>query len=289
MVALDNSSVFSRDTKLYEQTHDAFPDEFVTRVLDDIVAASGKEFKQLRIIDMGAGTGRLGKAFLEKEAYVTFVDPDPKMVATLQEKYGNSEKATIIQGSAENPNINKKGEADLIVMGDCSHFIDEKLAVPQFKKLLKPGGKIATFGSLWADENCVTLKLRELLESEYPHLYSAQNPPLYRDKNTYYGYQFLNKNHKELLVQEHNYARSFTQEKFLAYAKTTPQLGAINESEERFQKKIVKPLWETFKKGDNEALDTYFEVISVSGDRRKTKAEEVLQTPPNSEVKILGK
>jgi predicted methyltransferase len=98
------------------------------------------------IADIGAGTGyfamRLGNMVPKGRVYGVDIEPD--MVRYLAERAKREKRDNVIamQGTPENPKLPEK--ADLILMVDVFHHIDER--EQYFRNLrasLKPGGRIA--------------------------------------------------------------------------------------------------------------------------------------------------
>lgn len=100
-------------------------------------AASG-----MRVLDLGAGTGKLTETLLALGADVVAVEPDPAMLAELRRvlpaaraRAGNAEAIPLPDASV-----------DAVVAGNALHWFDMAVAGPEIARVLRPGGVLA---GLW--------------------------------------------------------------------------------------------------------------------------------------------
>jgi ubiquinone/menaquinone biosynthesis C-methylase UbiE/acyl carrier protein len=102
------------------------------------------------VLDCGCGPGRLIE--LLKTAHpnlrLTGVEIDPVLVeAATKRLRDEGHDCTIVQGSAEQPNL-PQGSFDFIVMRlVLEHVVDPVLALKSLKSLLRPGGRIAVISN----------------------------------------------------------------------------------------------------------------------------------------------
>ncbi|MEU8661068.1 class I SAM-dependent methyltransferase [Actinoplanes philippinensis] len=95
-----------------------------------------------RVLDLGAGTGKLTGALLDAGAAVTAVEPDPAMLAALRDRFP---RVAALAGSAETIPA-ADASADAVVAGNALHWFDMAVAGPQIRRVLAPGGVLA---GLW--------------------------------------------------------------------------------------------------------------------------------------------
>jgi SAM-dependent methyltransferase len=91
------------------------------------------------VLDLGAGTGKLARAFLAGGFDVVAVEPLEGMrkVAT-----GSVGVERVLAGTAEAIPLGD-GSVDAVVSGDAFHWFDGERAVPEMARVLRPGGGLA--------------------------------------------------------------------------------------------------------------------------------------------------
>jgi SAM-dependent methyltransferase len=108
------------------------------------VAPLGRDVADLRVLDLGAGTGKLTALLAELGADVTAVDPDADMLAALRQQVPS---VHVLPGSAEEIPL-PDGSVDAVLCGQSLHWFDLPRALPEIARVLAPGGVL---GALW---NC---------------------------------------------------------------------------------------------------------------------------------------
>jgi len=96
----------------------------------------------LRVLDLGAGTGKLTATLLAVGAEVTAVEPDPAMLTELHRTVPD---VRALPGSAEAiplPDVS----VDAVLAGNAMHWFDMAVAGPEIARVLAPGGILA---GLW--------------------------------------------------------------------------------------------------------------------------------------------
>jgi SAM-dependent methyltransferase len=96
----------------------------------------------LRVLDLGAGTGKLTATLVALGADVTAVEPDPAMLAELHQLLP---AVRAMAGSAEAIPL-PDASVDAIVAGQALHWFDMAVAGPEMARVLVPGGILA---GLW--------------------------------------------------------------------------------------------------------------------------------------------
>jgi len=95
-----------------------------------------------RVLDLGAGTGKLTAGLLASGAEVTAVEPDAEMLAELRRALP---EAQALQGGAEAIPL-PDGSVDAVLAGNAMHWFDMAIAGPEIARVLAPGGVLA---GLW--------------------------------------------------------------------------------------------------------------------------------------------
>lgn len=110
------------------------------------VAPLGREIADLRVLDLGAGTGKLTAQLAGLGADVTAVDPDEAMLGELRRQLPS---VRVLYGTAEAIPL-PDGSVDTVLCGQSLHWFDLRRALPEIARVLVPGG---TLGALWNSDD----------------------------------------------------------------------------------------------------------------------------------------
>jgi SAM-dependent methyltransferase len=110
------------------------------------VAPVGRDIGSLRVLDLGAGTGKLTALLAELGAEVTAVEPDPAMREELARGLSS---VRALAGSAEQIPL-PDASVDAVLCGQSMHWFDLSRALPEISRVLVPGG---TLGALWNSDD----------------------------------------------------------------------------------------------------------------------------------------
>ena len=117
----------------YERARPEYPTEAVRWLAGDEPAD---------VIDVGAGTGKLTRGLVALGHRVTAVEPLPEMLSLLRSAVPSAEA---LIGSAEQLPL-PDGSADVVVSAQAFHWFDRPVALREFARVLRPGGRI---GLVW--------------------------------------------------------------------------------------------------------------------------------------------
>lgn len=100
-----------------------------------------------RVLDLGAGTGKLTAALVAAGAQVIAVEPDPAMLAELRRSLP---AVRGLPGSAEAIPL-PDASVDAVLAGNAMHWFDMAVAGPEIARVLAPGGLLAGLWNLVDD------------------------------------------------------------------------------------------------------------------------------------------
>lgn len=125
---------FGEDAEQYERSRPTYPATVVDGLLADVGGGP------VDVLDIGCGTGKLGRLFAQRRCAVTGVEPDARM-ARVARRFGlQVEVSPFERWSARGRTF------ALAVAGQSWHWVDPLLGPPHLADVLAPGG---VFGALW--------------------------------------------------------------------------------------------------------------------------------------------
>ncbi len=126
----ERAASFALVADAYERARPGYP-------LDAVRWLAGETPRD--VVDVGAGTGKLTRALTELRHRVTAVEPLPEMLEQLREAVPG---VRAVEGSAESLPLGD-GSADVIACAQAFHWFDHDVAVREFARVLRPGGRVA--------------------------------------------------------------------------------------------------------------------------------------------------
>ena len=100
-----------------------------------------------RVLDLGAGTGKLTATLVALGAEVIAVEPDPAMLAELRRALP---AVRALPGSAEAIPL-PDASVDAVLAGNAMHWFDMNVAGPEIARVLEPGGILAGLWNVFDD------------------------------------------------------------------------------------------------------------------------------------------
>ena len=100
-----------------------------------------------RVLDLGAGTGKLTATLVVLGAEVIAAEPDPAMLAELRRALPG---VRALPGSAEAVPL-PDASVDAVLAGNAMHWFDMGIAGPEIVRVLAPGGTLAGLWNVFDD------------------------------------------------------------------------------------------------------------------------------------------
>ncbi|MBF9066741.1 class I SAM-dependent methyltransferase [Streptacidiphilus fuscans] len=101
-----------------------------------------------RVLDLGAGTGKLTATLVDMGLGVVAVEPDPAMLGELRRSLPT---ARALSGSAEAIPL-PDASVDAVLGGNAMHWFDMAVAGPEIARVLRPGGILAGLWNVMDDQ-----------------------------------------------------------------------------------------------------------------------------------------
>jgi SAM-dependent methyltransferase len=137
-VRAEQAASFDREAALYERARPGYPDAAV----DWLLAPREGRPPLGRVLDLGAGTGKLTASIRARGVDAIAVDPSDRMLEQLRAAVPGVE--TLV-GTAERIPLPDES-VDAVFAAQAWHWVDEERALPEVARVLKPGGEL---GLVW--------------------------------------------------------------------------------------------------------------------------------------------
>lgn len=140
---MDPRERFTATVDDYRRHRPAYPEALIDWMLADAGLGAGDA-----VVDVGCGTGISSRQLAARGLRVIAVDPNPTMLAAAREQGG--EGITWVEGDGETLPIDDivDGPVAAIVGGQSFHWLDLDRALPRFRELVRPNGRIIPFWNL---------------------------------------------------------------------------------------------------------------------------------------------
>lgn len=126
-----------------------------------------------RVLDLGAGTGKLTRVALGLGLDVIAVEPDPGMRAQFD---AATPGLSALAGSAEEIPL-ADGGVDAVIVGQAYHWFTPDKALPEIARVLKPGGVFAPMWNTRAPDQDWVKRLDEIINGDKKSPWSRSEDP----------------------------------------------------------------------------------------------------------------
>jgi ubiquinone/menaquinone biosynthesis C-methylase UbiE len=132
------TAVFGGVAGAYAAARPAYPAELYER-LEEL---AGRRLEGALVADVGAGTGIAARQLRDRGARVIAIDPSEGMLAELA---ASSPGIWAVLGNGNALPLRDRS-VDFVTYAQAWHWVDPERAVPEFRRVLRPGG---TFAAWW--------------------------------------------------------------------------------------------------------------------------------------------
>src|SRR5688500_5668683 len=130
----ERAGSFGAAADVYDRSRPSYPVEAVRWALPDGAR---------RVLDLGAGTGKLTCVLLDLGLDVVAVEPSEQMRARIPAR------AEVLEGTAEAVPL-PDGSVDAVLVGQAFHWFDVEASLAEMARVLRPSG---TVGLLWNERD----------------------------------------------------------------------------------------------------------------------------------------
>lgn len=138
----------------YERHRPDYPEEALRWAIDRIGLPAGA-----RVLDVGAGTGKLTRGLVALGLEVVAVEPGGPMLAELRKAVPEAEAH---EASAESIPL-PEASVDAGFAGQAFHWFDPARALPELHRVIKPEGGLALIWNWWDERDPLQNELGELI------------------------------------------------------------------------------------------------------------------------------
>jgi SAM-dependent methyltransferase len=145
--------------------------DYPAALFDRLAELIGRPLDGADVVDLGAGTGIASRQMAARGAHVLAVELSAAMAAQLA---ATSPGVRVVLGSGSALPV-RGGAADLVTCAQAWHWMDPARAVPQIRRVLRPGGVFAAWWNFTTRERAWELLQEERISAVSPHWREAPN------------------------------------------------------------------------------------------------------------------
>jgi SAM-dependent methyltransferase len=158
---------FETAAAAYERYRPEYPDEAVRWVADRLELRDGA-----RVLDLGAGTGKLTRSLVAVGLDVVAVEPGRAMLDQLRAAVPAAEA---LDGSAEAIPLSDDS-VDAVFAGQAFHWFDRERALSELIRVLRPRGGLGLLWNWEDDGDQIGTRLAEILGHEHGFHHDPLDP-----------------------------------------------------------------------------------------------------------------
>jgi SAM-dependent methyltransferase len=138
----------------YERYRPDYPEEALRWAADELGLATGA-----RVLDVGAGTGKLTRGLVALGFDVVAVEPGAPMVEQLRKAVP---EAQALEAPAESIPLDD-ASVEAAFAGQAYHWFDRERALPELHRVIASGGGVALLWNWWDERDPLQRELGELI------------------------------------------------------------------------------------------------------------------------------
>lgn len=155
----ERASSFGTDADAYDRARPSYPAPLIDRLLAETPAGDPGAHD---VLDVGCGTGKLGRCFAERGARVLGVEPDERMAAVARSHGLAVEVSPFESWDAAGRRF------DLVVAGQAWHWVDPVAGARRAAEILRPGGRIALVWNMGRHDDAMQAALDVVYGEHFP-------------------------------------------------------------------------------------------------------------------------
>jgi SAM-dependent methyltransferase len=128
----------------YERHRPEYPEEALRWAVEQTGLEHGA-----RVLDIGAGTGKLTRGLVALGFEVVAVEPGAPMLSQLEKAVP---EAQALEGAAESIPLPDTG-VDAAFAGQAYHWFERERALPELHRVIRPGGGLALLWNWWDERD----------------------------------------------------------------------------------------------------------------------------------------
>jgi SAM-dependent methyltransferase len=138
----------------YERHRPEYPEEAIRWAAERLALE-----EHARVLDLGAGTGKLTRGLVALGFETVAVEPGAAMLAQLRSAVPEAEG---LEGSAEAIPL-PDASVDAAFVAQAFHWFDPERALPELHRVIRPGGGLVLIWNWWDERDPLQAELGELI------------------------------------------------------------------------------------------------------------------------------
>jgi len=225
---------FDEVVATYSRTRPDYPVELFSDILDYAGTADCK-----KAIEIGAGTGKATKPFLDIGYDITAIEISSNMVDFLTKEFSKYDKFEVLNAPFEDAMLDSD-KYDLIYAATAFHWVNAEIGCPKTFQLLKSGGVFALFryNAVPADNGDLYEEIQTVYEKYYHKPYIR---PTRKAKDDYskqpeiikgFGFDDLNKfRFTDVTIKLYESVWTFSADDYMSLLDTYPDHKSLKDGD----------------------------------------------------------